>query len=207
MNRSRSLIAAALLGAGLAMPPLALAQQTPSRADPAPATTPPRASPEQAPTATGAPPAPRERAARGRDADWEWMHRATKIIGTDVYNRQAEKLGDIDDIVLDPRTGQIRYAVVSVGGFLGVGDRLVAVPWKTLQVDRDKDRYVMDATKERLKTAPAFDSKAWPDMDDPKWSQENQRYYNTPRPVTESAPVPRSRAPSDPAARREGGKS
>lgn len=124
--------------------------------------------------------ATRHTQARG-DADardvWERTHRASKIIGTNVYNRQGEKLGDIKDIVLDPGNASIRYAVVSVGGFLGIGEKLVAVPWKTLQTDPQRKAFMMDATKDRLEQAKGFDDKNWPNMADAKWNADTQTFY------------------------------
>lgn len=115
------------------------------------------------------------------DADardvWERTHRASKIIGTNVYNRQDEKLGDIKEIVLDPSSGSVSYAVISVGGFLGIGEKLVAVPWKALQTDTKRKAFVMDATKDKLKQAKGFDEKNWPNMADAKWNADAQAFY------------------------------
>lgn len=210
MRKSKSIVAAALFGLAATVTQMAPAQPpTPGRADPAPSAA-PRTPPDRP---ASAPVTPRERADRPRDADWQWTHRASRIIGSDVYNLQAEKLGDIEDIIVDPRRGQIRYAVVSVGGFLGIGQKLVAVPWRALRVDTGKGRYVMDGTKQRLKNAPGFDSNSWPDMDDPKWSQENLKFFDQraePRGTGEPAPKPprpESDARNDAGTHRNAGKS
>jgi sporulation protein YlmC with PRC-barrel domain len=197
MRRTKSIVAAALFAAAIAIAQMAPAQlPTPAGADPAPSTA-PRTSPA---SPASAPVTPRVRADRPRDVDWQWTHRASRIIGSNVYNRQAEKLGDIEDIIVDPRRGQIRYAVVSIGGFLGIAEKLIAVPWRALQVDTDQSRYVMDGTKQRLKSAPGFDSNTWPDMDDPKWSQENLKFFDQraePRVPGEPAPPAPPRSESD----------
>lgn len=109
--------------------------------------------------------------------DWERTHRATKIIGTDVRNLKGEKIGDVKDIVLDERSG-VSYAVVSTGGFLGMGDRMHAVPWEALQIHASgKDFYVLDIDKARLATVPGFSSKSWPNFTDERWNAENRKYY------------------------------
>jgi sporulation protein YlmC with PRC-barrel domain len=119
-------------------------------------------------------------------ASWERVHRASKIIGTDVINRQGEKIGDIEDIVLDGK-GTIAYAVVSTGGFLGIADRLHAVPWQSLQTQTGRSAFILDIDKERLKNAPGFDKKNWPNLSDEKWSSENSRHFPREHP-TGSAP-------------------
>ena len=106
---------------------------------------------------------------------WERSHRISKIIGTDVRNRRGEKIGDVKDIVLDDK-GAISYAVVSTGGFLGIGDRLHAVPWSSLNTRAEKD-FVLDIDKASLQKTPGFGSRDWPDFSDPQWQSNNRRYY------------------------------
>jgi hypothetical protein len=60
---------------------------------------------------------------------------ADTLIGNDVYSRQAEKLGEVKEIMLDMRSGRISYAVLSFGGFLGMGEKLFAIPWSALTLD------------------------------------------------------------------------
>lgn len=98
------------------------------------------------------------------------VSRASKIIGTKVKNPSGENLGDIKELVIDPETGQVVYAVVSFGGALGVGDKLFAIPWKGLVWSRDKEYYVLDLDKDTLKKAPGFDKKHWPDSSN-KWQR------------------------------------
>lgn len=114
------------------------------------------------------------------ERDWERRHRASKIIGTNVRNKQGDKIGDIEDIVLD-RNGNVAYAVVSTGGFLGIGDRLHAVPWKALQVQSNEDFLVLDIDRKRLQAAPGFASKAWPNFTDERWNTDNMRAYPSSR--------------------------
>lgn len=103
----------------------------------------------------------------------------TSIIGDEVCNLQEEKLGTIQDIMLDCQYGSIRYAVLSSGGFLGMGDRLFAVPWKALQQDSKNKRFTLDIELERLKNAPGFDKDHWPDMADSIWNSSVESYYTS----------------------------
>jgi sporulation protein YlmC with PRC-barrel domain len=109
-------------------------------------------------------------------ADWERQHRASKIIGMDVVNKQGEKVGDIHDIVLDQQ-GNVSHAVVSTGGFLGIGERLHAVPWNSLDRDAEEQKIVLDVDRDRLRNAPGFDRNNWPNLTDQQWRQDNQRYF------------------------------
>ncbi len=104
---------------------------------------------------------------------------AATITGDVVCNLQDEKLGTIQDIMLDIQTGKIRYAVLSSGGFLGVGERLFAVPWNAFRHDRDGKRFILDVDLERLKDAPGFDKEQWPNMADASWNSTVESYYAT----------------------------
>ena len=122
-----------------------------------------------------APTAPRAAMTPAQRHDWERTHRVSRIIGSEVRDRAGERIGDIRDLVLDDR-GTIRLAIVSTGGFLGVGDRLHAVPWEVLAPGPRDDR-ILDMDKARLKAAPGFDSRSWPDLDDARWLADNRRHY------------------------------
>ncbi len=102
---------------------------------------------------------------------------ATTITGDEVWNMQDENLGNIQDIMLDITAGKIRYAVLASGGFLGMGDRLFAVPWKALKQDKENKCFMLDVDVERLKNAPGFDKDEWPNMADAGWSSNVDSYY------------------------------
>ena len=104
---------------------------------------------------------------------------ADTLIGDTVVNGQEKDLGDIKEIMLDTRTGQVAYAVLSFGGFLGMGEKLFAVPWQALHLDTHNKRFVLDVDKEHLKNAPGFDPDAWPDMSDIGWSDQIHAFYGT----------------------------
>jgi surface antigen len=104
---------------------------------------------------------------------------ADTLIGEDVYNRQQEDLGDIKEIMLDMRSGQVAYAVLSFGGILGMGEKLFAVPWQSLELDTNNKRFILDASKEQLKAAPGFDKDSWPDMASREFSSQIHDFYGT----------------------------
>jgi sporulation protein YlmC with PRC-barrel domain len=86
---------------------------------------------------------------------------ASEIKGARVINFQNQDVGDIDELLIEPDTGEIRFAVVSVGGFLGLGSTRVAVPWMAFQIVNEQGRvkYMLDATRERLEKAPRVEGK------------------------------------------------
>jgi sporulation protein YlmC with PRC-barrel domain len=104
---------------------------------------------------------------------------ADTLIGNDVVNAQDDDLGDIKEIMLDMRTGRVAYAVLSFGGFLGIGEKLFAVPWQALQLDTVNKRFTLNVDKNRLKAAPGFDPDDWPDMSDATWANQIHSFYGT----------------------------
>ena len=102
---------------------------------------------------------------------------ASTVTGDTVCNADGEKLGEIKEIMLDTQTGRVAYAVLSFGGFLGLGDKLFAIPWAVLKLDPDRQRFVLDVEKERLERAPGFDKSRWPMMADLTWAAEIHDYY------------------------------
>jgi len=104
---------------------------------------------------------------------------ADTLIGDSVVNAAEEDLGDIKEIMLDMQTGQVAYAVLAFGGFLGMGEKLFAVPWQALHLDTVNKRFVLNLDKDRLKTAPGFDKDAWPDMSDLSWASGIHSFYGT----------------------------
>jgi sporulation protein YlmC with PRC-barrel domain len=113
---------------------------------------------------------------------------ADTLIGDDVVNGADEDLGDIKEIMLDMNSGQVAYAVLSFGGFLGIGEKLFAVPWQALHLDTVNKRFVLNIAKERLQTAPGFSPDAWPDMSDVQWAKQIHTFYGT-DPNRASAPT------------------
>lgn len=91
---------------------------------------------------------------------------ADKVEGTKVYNAAGDKLGSIEDVMIDKRSGQVRYAVLEFGGFLGIGTDRYPLPWSMLKYDTDKDGYVVPIDKSTLDKAPRHPSDQYPAYDD-----------------------------------------
>jgi len=103
---------------------------------------------------------------------------ASKIIGEAVVNRQNEDLGKIHELVIDAKDGRLAYAVLSFGGFMGMGNKLFALPWKAFQFAETENKLVLNVDKEKLKAAPGFDKDAkWPDFADRTWGTTIYKYY------------------------------
>jgi sporulation protein YlmC with PRC-barrel domain len=112
--------------------------------------------------------------------------RASDLMGVGVYNSANERLGKIENLVIDTGNGRIRYAVLSHGGVLGMGSKLFAVPWRDLKLApkgeastglQKEDHYVLDIPKEDLKNAPGFDKDHWPNFADQNMNTEIDRFY------------------------------
>lgn len=97
-----------------------------------------------------------------------------KVEGTKVYNAAGDKLGSIDDLMIDKRSGQVRYAVLEFGGFLGMGTDRYPLPWNMLKYDTEKEGYVVPLDKERLDQAPRY-----PQDDQPVYTTDYGRQVNS----------------------------
>jgi sporulation protein YlmC with PRC-barrel domain len=104
---------------------------------------------------------------------------ASTLGGDSVVNSVGEDIGKIEEIMLDVPQGRIAYAVLSFGGFLGIGNRLFAIPWQALELDPVNHRFVLDVPCERLESAPGFDKDRWPDWADTSWAAGIHEYYDT----------------------------
>lgn len=105
---------------------------------------------------------------------------ADTLEGDRVVNAAGETLGKIRDIMIDVPSGRVAYAVLSVGGLAGIGDKLFAIPWAALILDADNHCFVLNVDKEKLKNARGFDKDHWPSMADPRWASTIYEYYDTP---------------------------
>ena len=94
---------------------------------------------------------------------------ANTLTGDVVMNDAGERLGEIKAIMLDVPHGKIAYAVLSFGGFLGIGEKLFAVPWSALTLDANHHCFLLDASRERLRVWPGFDKNHWPLAADSHW--------------------------------------
>jgi hypothetical protein len=106
--------------------------------------------------------------------------RATKCIGCKVENDQRESLGKIEDLIIDQSEGHVAAAVLSFGGFLGMGEKLVAVPLSALTFDADEEKFILNIDKETLRNAPSFTQSSWPDLIDRVWAADIYSYFGYP---------------------------
>ena len=105
---------------------------------------------------------------------------ATRVTGTPVYNHQGEKLGQIEDIVLTKVEGQAVYAVLSFGGFLGMGHEHYPLPWSILTFDTERGGYVVNLSREHLEGAPRHAAGDTQELGDPAWHTRVTDYYSRP---------------------------
>lgn len=105
---------------------------------------------------------------------------ASKVEGTSVYNRRGESLGSIYDVMIDKRSGKVAYAVMSFGGFLGMGESYHPLPWEVLDYDEQQVGYVVDLDKERLQNAPSYGVNDAPDWSNPDYGRQIDNYYGVP---------------------------
>ena len=104
---------------------------------------------------------------------------AQKVNGTAVFNLAGEKLGTVDDIMIDKVSGRAIYAVMSFGGFLGMGEKFHPLPWTTLKYDEQQGGYVVNLDKNRLQDAPTYDRGSdftWT----PEYGRRVDKFYETP---------------------------
>jgi sporulation protein YlmC with PRC-barrel domain len=106
---------------------------------------------------------------------------ASTIQGENIYNHKGDKLGKIEDVMLDLQDGTIAYVVLSFGGFLGMGDKLFAVPMQALEPNAEKECFHMDITKEKLDNAPGFDKSNWPQTYDATFVNKVHSHYGITR--------------------------
>jgi sporulation protein YlmC with PRC-barrel domain len=102
---------------------------------------------------------------------------ATSIIGDKIENPKGEKLGSIEDLMIDLTSGEIEYAVVEFGGVLGVGEKLFAVPFSKLQLKEGEEKFLLDQDLDFLKKSPGFDKSHWPDTNGHDEYLENVSSY------------------------------
>jgi hypothetical protein len=119
----------------------------------------------------------------GRPVDVDETNRlisSNKVDGTDVYNRNGDHLGTVHDVMIDKRTGQVEYAIMSFGGFLGIGESYHPLPWRTLTYDTTMGGYVVDVDRMRLDMAPRYTSSSLPDWSDRGYRSRIDEYWIPP---------------------------
>jgi hypothetical protein len=157
MNRT-SAIAAALALAGLLGTGAASAQSPPKPAKPVSKSAEPIGSTK-------------------RFAEHAGLFRSSSVVGGSVKDLAGKDAGKIEDLLLE-HDGDVEYAVVSFGGFLGVGDKLFAVPWNAVILDRENRTVQIDVKKETLERSPSFTRDKWPDPNDRQWGPEVRKGWS-----------------------------
>lgn len=117
---------------------------------------------------------------RPETSETKEMVRVSELIGANVKNAKNETVGEIDDLMIDDGDGHVRYAALSVGGFLGLGTKLFAIPLSTFRVAVDangKATVVLSVTKESFKGIEGFDKEHWPNLADKSWRDRNDQSY------------------------------
>ncbi|HBJ34136.1 MAG TPA: photosystem reaction center subunit H [Planctomycetaceae bacterium] len=112
--------------------------------------------------------------------------RASQLTGMNIVNSVGEDVGEVHDVVLDGKTGRVRYLAVTYGGFLGFGDKLFAVPYEAFRYqvspeDADDHAFVLDITKQQMEGAQGFDQDNWPNFADKTFTSELDRRYRVER--------------------------
>jgi hypothetical protein len=105
---------------------------------------------------------------------------ADKVEGTAVYNRMGERLGTVHNVMIDKYTGQVAYAVMSFGGFLGMGESYHPLPWRVLTYDTRQGGYVVDLDRSRLEGAPSYTTSNMPSWSDQSYRRRIDEYYGVP---------------------------
>ncbi len=118
------------------------------------------------------------------------VHKASTLIGKIVKDARGEDIGVIEEIVITT-SGEVAYAVLSFGGFLGMGDKLFAVPWTSLFHGTHEDFLTLYISREKLARAPGFNPDDWPDMKDKNWNSKIWDFYK------DSSKQPTKKKPAD----------
>jgi osmotically-inducible protein OsmY len=106
-----------------------------------------------------------------RFAEHSGLFRSSAMVGSGVKDSAGKDAGKVEDLLIDAH-GNVSYAVLSFGGFAGIGDKLFAVPWDALIVDRENRVVYLDVKRESLERRPSFTANKWPDASDKEWGRE-----------------------------------
>jgi len=115
------------------------------------------------------------------------VFRSSEIIGLAVRNKEGENLGKIDDLVVDMKSGEVRYAALAYGGVAGIGSKLFAVPFEKMtfvfgEPNKANSRhFLFEESKDKLENSQGFDSSHWPNVADPQWGASIDKHYNVER--------------------------
>jgi sporulation protein YlmC with PRC-barrel domain len=99
------------------------------------------------------------------------------VTGYDIYNPEDDQIADVAEMVVDPETGEITHIIASVGGFLGIGDRYVPIPFQAFEYDQEEEHFILQATEEELENAPGYDTLDDLRYDQPNWANEYNQFW------------------------------
>lgn len=129
----------------------------------------------------GRSPEPRNFADAGRASEGASLDHplipANRVNGTAVFNQAGEKIGQVEDLAIDKRSGKVAYAILSFGGFMGLGEKHQPLPWSALAYDTNRGGYVVDVTEEFLRLAPKLDASDLSGWDDTAQREAFHSYY------------------------------
>jgi hypothetical protein len=98
------------------------------------------------------------------------------VQGTEVYGADRQHIGEVDHLIIDKVSGRVAYAVISFGGFMGLGHSHYPIPWNALKFDKSLGGFLTNITEQQLKDAPTFSDDSWQDRD---WETRTHQYYRT----------------------------
>lgn len=132
--------------------------------------------------------APNMRSTTDRPMNQLPLAQADTIQGSEVRNQNGDRIGNVEHVVVDIKQGQVAYAIVGVGGFLGVGEKSVAVPWNRLKAGDRPESFVLNADRDTLRNAPSVDTRSLAQLEDPQarrqisafWEQSATQQAQTP---------------------------
>jgi sporulation protein YlmC with PRC-barrel domain len=113
--------------------------------------------------------------------------RASQLIGANVQSATGDNIGDINDLVLDPQSGQVQFAVLGIGGFLGIGERLTPVPWQAIDV-RGERNFTLNVDRQKLEAAPSIQRGQWNELQQPGYVERLYTYYGMEAPTAVGGP-------------------
>lgn len=122
--------------------------------------------------------------------------KGSKIIGKSVQTMKGKEIGEIQDLAIDELDGRVRYAVLSFGGLLGLGEKYFAIPWEALYLSDNKEHFALAVTEKELENAPGFDRNNWPDFADPVYYATIYEFYHVPVPQDEGTSKDKTRSSS-----------
>jgi sporulation protein YlmC with PRC-barrel domain len=113
--------------------------------------------------------------------------RASQLIGANVQSATGDNIGDINDLVLDPQSGQVTFAVLGIGGFLGIGERLTPVPWQAVEI-RGERNFVLNIERQKLEAAPSIQRGQWNELQRQDYIERLYTYYGIEQPTAVGRP-------------------